>query len=223
MTGTQPERPRPWQVRVLAFFTGTLLVGAGIGIMVTANLGVAPTDVLSTGIAELLGINVGLAAWAMGTLLTFVAWGAGRPPTLGTFLGSVLVGSGAAAMLGALPEVEALPMRVGFLAVGLAVIYAGIGAIVASAGGTGPLELLMLALSDRGIPLHRARWLLEGTLLVAGTALGGQLGLGTVLFAVLTGPVLAWLLPPATRWMGTAHTLDAGGTQRVESRPTTNR
>jgi uncharacterized membrane protein YczE len=208
VTAPPTDRSRPWQLRLGVFLTGTLLVGAGIGTMVTADLGVAPTDVLSTGVAELLGINVGLAAWAIGTLLTFVAWAAGRPPTVGTFLGSVLVGSGAAAMLAALPEVEAAPMRVGLLAAGLAVIYAGIGAIVASAGGTGPLELLMLALADRGIPVHRARWLLEGTLLVTGAVLGGQIGLGTVLFAVLTGPVLAWLLPPMTRWMGTAHTLE---------------
>lgn len=212
MTVTHPARPRPWPTRLAVFLAGTSLVGAGIGIMVTADLGVAPTDVLSTGVANLLGINVGLAAWAMGTLLTFVAWATGRAPTLGTFLGSVLVGSGAAAMLAALPEVEALPLRFALLAAGLVVIYLGIAAIVASAGGTGPLELLMLALSDRGVPLHRARWLLEGTLLVAGTLLGGQLGLGTVLFAVLTGPVLAWLLPPATRWMGTSHTLEAAVT-----------
>ena len=206
-------------MRFLVFLAGTALVGAGIGTMVTADLGVAPTDVLSTGVAEQLGINVGLAAWLMGTLITLIAWGAGRAPTVGTFLGSILVGGGAAVALALLPDVDGLPLRITLLVGGLVVIYVGIIAIVASAAGTGPLELMMLAIADRGVPLHVARWLLEGTLLVAGALLGGQLGIGTVLFAVLTGPILAWSLPPATRWMGTGHTLHGAGLAPVQPVP----
>jgi uncharacterized membrane protein YczE len=105
--------------------------------------------------------------------------------------------------LAVVPDGTSVPSRIVLLVGGLAVIWAAITGIVASAIGLGPIELLMLALTDRGIRLHVARWGIEIALVAIGAALGGSLGVGTVAFAVGTGPVLAWSLPTATRWMGT--------------------
>jgi uncharacterized membrane protein YczE len=68
------------------------------------------------------------------------------------------------------------------------------------------MELLMLGLHDKGMSMQVARWGIEGVVVAGGIALGGQIGLGTVLFVVLTGPVLARTLPPVARFMGTAVT-----------------
>ena len=69
--------------------------------------------------------------------------------------------------------------------------------------GAGPLELVMLALMDRGIGIRAARWGIELTLLALGLALGGAAGFGTAVFALGTGPVLAITLPRAAARLGT--------------------
>jgi uncharacterized membrane protein YczE len=62
---------------------------------------------------------------------------------------------------------------------------------------------MMLALTDRGMKLHVARWTIEIALLVVGILLGGSVGIGTAAFAVGTGPVLAVTIPWATRVLRT--------------------
>lgn len=194
---------RPFWVRAAALLAGIVLVGIGISNMVAAELGVAPADVLSTGGAEQLGIGVGTMGWLAGMTYTAIAWLLRRPPSWGTVIGGVLVGIAINVGLAILPEPEALVWRVPMLVGGLAVVYLGISLGVASNLGTGPLELLMLAFGDRGIRVDVARWGIEATLLAVGLLLGGQIGAGTVLFLVLTGPVLARTLPPVVRFMGT--------------------
>ena len=200
---TRPGRPFHWQAA--AFLVGSAGIGLGVGTMINADLGVTPADVTNTGIASHVGLGVGTIAWAFATSITFVAWILGRVPTVGTFFSSLLIGIGVNASIAVVPIPEAVPIRLLMLIAGLVVLYVGIVSIVASGRGTGPLELLMLALNDRGLRLHRARWIIEGALVVVGFLLGGQIGLGTALFAAMTGPVLAATLPPALRWMGTEH------------------
>jgi len=198
------QRPqRSIELQAAAFLLGSAGIGLGVGMMVNANLGVTPADVTNTGVAAHVGLGVGTIAWALATTVTFVAWALGRAPSIGTFVSSLLIGLGVNAAIGIVPAPDALGFRFMMLIVGLTVLYSGVVAIVASGRGTGPLELLMLAMSDRGMKLHRARWAIEATLLIGGLTLGGQIGLGTALFAGLTGPVLAASLPPALRWMGT--------------------
>jgi uncharacterized membrane protein YczE len=86
---------------------------------------------------------------------------------------------------------------------GLMVLWVAITGIVASDIGIGPVELVMLALTDRGMKLHVARWSIELVLLGVGFALGGSVGLGTAAFALGTGPVLAVTIPWSTRMLRT--------------------
>lgn len=194
---------RPFWVRASALLAGIILVGIGVSNMVAAELGVSPADVLSTGGAERLGIGVGTMGWMAGMTYTAIAWAMRRPPSWGTIIGGVLVGVAINLCLSILPEPRALVWRIPMLLVGLAVVYLGITLGVASNLGTGPLELLMLAFGDRGVRVDVARWGIEATLLAVGVLLGGQIGAGTVLFLVLTGPVLARTMPPVVRFMGT--------------------
>jgi len=178
-------------------------VGLGIALMVEGRLGVSPNDVTSTGLADVLDVSVGVGAWIVAAVATAAAWALGRRPSVATLLSSIGVGLGIDVALAVVPEGEGPAARIALLLCGLGVIWAAITGIVSSAIGLGPIELLMLALTDRGIRLHVARWGIEVTLVAIGAVLGGSLGVGTVAFALGTGPVLAWSLPLATRLMGT--------------------
>lgn len=194
---------RSVRFRIVALVFSVLIVGVGIALMVSAHLGVAPADVLSTGGAERLGIGVGTMGWISGGAITTLAWLLGRPPQWGTVWGTVLVGLSVNVSLAIVPEPEAMVWRVLMFVIGITVIYVSISIGVSTMLGTGPIELLMLALSDRGVSVQVSRWGIEAVVLVVGIVLGGQIGVGTLVFVVATGPVLARTLPPVVRFMGT--------------------
>ena len=194
-------KPRPLWLRWLVLATAITSVGLGIALMVTAHLGVAPADVLATGGAHRLHIGVGSMGWVVGGVMTVFAVALRRRPKLGTVLGAVGVGQSVNWFLQLLPVTHSLAPRIAMLVAGLVVLYLAISFGIASELGTGPIELVMLGLADRGIRLQVARWGIEAALLATGIALGGQFGVATIIFLLATGPVLARLLPPVERLM----------------------
>lgn len=197
------EVQRSFPFRLAALLFAIVMVGVGISIMVSAHLGVAPADVLATGGARQLGIGVGTMGWINGAIFTTIAIAFRRPPSWGTLVGGVLVGQTVNTVLSVIPEPEALIWRVPMMIVGLALLYFAISVGVATTLGTGPIELVMLGMHDKGVSMQVARWGIEAVVVTAGILLGGQIGVGTVLFVLLTGPVLARTLPPMVRFMGT--------------------
>lgn len=196
-----PRAPLP--ARVTTYLIATVLVGVGVALMVRAKLGVAPNDVLNTGLAETLDIGVGVAAWITGVVAMALSWLLGRRPLVATVIGSVVVGLSITWALALLPTPEHLAVRIGFVALGLVVVWVGITGVVSADVGAGPLELVMLGFMDRGISIRSARWGIELTLLLIGLVLGGAAGIGTAVFALGTGPVLAIALPRAVARLGT--------------------
>lgn len=193
------QMARRWAV----YFVSIWAVGFGVASMVRADLGVSPNDVLNTGIADVAGISVGIASWCTAGIAMALAWLLGRPPLIPTVLGGAMVGLGINLGAAVLPSVDSMALRVVLLAIGLVAVWAAVTGVVASDVGAGPVELIMLALLDRGVGVRVARWAIELGLLLAGMTLGGAAGAGTVLFALLTGPVLARTLPPAAALLGT--------------------
>ncbi|MDA2968016.1 MAG: hypothetical protein O3B91_10910 [Actinomycetota bacterium] len=194
---------KSFRFRAAALLLAIVMLGTGISMMVSAHLGVAPADVLSTGGAKQLNIGVGTMGWISGALFTLFAIAVKRPPNWGTLIGTVLVGQVVNIVLPLMPEPELMIWRVVMMVVGMALLYSAISVGVATTLGTGPMELLMLGLNDKGLSMQVGRWGIEGAVVTAGILLGGQIGIGTILFVILTGPVLARTLPPMVRFMGT--------------------
>ena len=190
-------------VRVAVYTLAIWSVGLGVSLMVEGDLGVAPNDVLNTGLAETLDIGVGVAAWITGVVAMALSWLLGRRPLVATVIGSVVVVLSITWALALLPTPEHLAVRIGFVALGLVVVWVGITGVVSADVGAGPLELVMLGFMDRGISIRSARWGIELTLLLIGLVLGGAAGIGTAVFALGTGPVLAIALPRAVARLGT--------------------
>lgn len=205
MTSTvdAPLVRRHFAFRLVALLLAIVTVGVGISIMVSARLGVAPADVLATGGARQLGIGVGTMGWINGAIFMVIATGFRRPPSWGTIIGGVLVGQTVNMVLPLVPEPRAMIARVPMMLFGMALLYLAISVGVATTLGTGPIELVMLGMHDKGVSMQVARWGIEGVVVAVGIALGGQIGIGTILFVLLTGPVLARTLPPMVRFMGT--------------------
>jgi uncharacterized membrane protein YczE len=200
---TERTEPRSFLFRAAALLLGIVGVGVGISVMVSAHLGVAPADVLATGGADQFGIGVGTMGWISGGIFMLLATIARRPPSWGTIIGGVLVGQVVNLVIDRVPEPDPMVWRIVMMFLGLALLYGSISIGVATTLGTGPMELLMLGLVDKGVSVQVARWGIEATTVTIGFLLGGQIGIGTVIFVVSTGPVLARTLPPVVRFMGT--------------------
>ncbi len=183
--------------RVVTLGLGLLFVGSGVAMMIRGQIGVAPYDVLTTGIASSTEIAIGVAAMLVPLGFTGLGWVLGRRPGPGTLLAVLLVGPILGAVLDLLPHQEAMPPRLALFAAGFLLVTAGITAVIIAEIGPGPAEIVMLAIHDRGYPLAPVRTGIELTCVAIGWAIGGQIGVGTVVVAIVIGPLLRWMLATA--------------------------
>ncbi len=173
---------------------GLVLCGLGIALMINADLGLGPWDVLHQGINQRTGIPIGTAGILAGAALMLVWIPLRERPGLGTFANMILIGVTIDLTLLWLPEPSVLWQRLAFLLVGTFLFGPGSGLYIGAGMGPGPRDGLMTAIARRGPSVRRVRTLIELSALAAGFALGGTVGLGTVLFAVTIGPNVQFFL-----------------------------
>jgi uncharacterized membrane protein YczE len=184
--------------RLSQLAVGLVLYGLTLAMIIRATLGNAPWDVLHQGMARHLPISIGTAVIAM-SLVVLLAWIPLREmPGLGTILNSVLVGLSADFFLGLIATPSAPGLRWLLLLGGVFLNGVATALYIGSQFGPGPRDGLMTGLHRRtGVSIQRVRTSLEVAVVVAGTLLGGRLGLGTVVYAVAIGPLVQRLLPLA--------------------------
>jgi len=168
------------------------VLGAGIALMVRADLGLAPWDVLHQGISERIDVPIGMVGVVVGGLVLLLWIPLRQRPGLATLLNFILIGSFVDLTLAVLPEDPTTAIRWMELAVGLFLWGPGVAAYLACDLGPGPRDGIMTAFVDRGMSLRVVRTAMEVTVLLVGFLLGGTVGLGTVLFAVTIGPNVHW-------------------------------
>ncbi len=183
---------------MLRCLLGLVVLGVGLGLIVSADLGVAPWDVLHQGLSERLGTTIGTASIGVG-IVVLLGWIPLRErPGLGTLLNVFVIGATMDLTLALLEDPEALWLRVVLLVVGVWLWGPGSGLYLGAAMGSGPRDGLMTGLARRGLRVGRVRSAIEAAALGVGFLLGGTVGVGTVLFAVGVGPNVAWWLPRLT-------------------------
>lgn len=186
--------------RLAKLLVGLFLFGVGIALMVRANLGLAPWDVLAEGMARATGWSFGAVVILIGAWVLLLWWPLRQKPGLGTVLNILLIGPSADVGLWLLPDFHVLWQQAVVFAVGLVLLALATGLYIGARFGAGPRDGLMTGLHRRlGWPIWLVRTLLEGSALVAGWLLGGTVGVGTVAFALLVGPLVGKALP----WLDT--------------------
>lgn len=181
--------------RISTLAVGLVLVATGVALMIRAEIGVAPYDVLTTGLAHLADLEIGIAAMILPLAFTMIGWALGGRVGPGTGIAVLVVGPVLGVVLRLLPEsVEPLAPRIALFTVGFLILSAGITGVVIAEIGPGPAELVMLAISERGYPLAPVRTGIEVVSVLIGWAMGGQIGAGTVVVALLIGPILRRML-----------------------------
>ena len=182
----------------MQLLVGLITFGFSLGLMLEAHLGLASWDVLHQGIAERLGVGIGWVVIGVGAL-TLAAWLAlGERPGVGTVANVVLVGLAVDASIAVLSTPATLPVRIAFLLAGIVLNALATGLYIGAGLGPGPRDGLMTAFAARGHSLRAVRTVIELAVLAVGVLLGGQVGPGTLLYAVAIGPLTQFFLPRLT-------------------------
>lgn len=170
---------------------GVAVFGAGEGLLIGSDLGNSPWSVLAQGVSRQTPLSVG-AATVVISAAVLTAWVPLRQwPGLATVLNAVLVGVFLDVTLALLPDHLPLGVRVPLVPLSIACVAVGSGLYLGPALGPGPRDGLMAGLHRvTGRPVGLVRGLLELTVVAAGFALGGTVGIGTVAFALLIGPAV---------------------------------
>lgn len=185
--------------RITRCVTGLALFGVGISLQIESRLGNPPWDAFHQGVANQVGLGIGTVIILTGIALLVLFWIPLRQkPGLGTVLNALEIGLVANLVLDAIPRVESMALRIPMLLGGILLVALGSALYIGSGLGPGPRDGIMTGLAARGVKIRVARTFIEVTVLVVGWLLGGQVGVGTVLFAIAIGPLVQPLLPRLT-------------------------
>jgi uncharacterized membrane protein YczE len=184
--------------RLPRLFGGLVLFGVGIALMVRADLGLAPWDVLHQGVASRTGLAIGTVTILTGVVVLALWLPLRERMGIGTVANALVIGLVVNATLAVVEAPDPLWARVAFLVVGIFLFGPGSGLYIGAGLGPGPRDGLMTGLARRGRSVRVVRTGIELTALAVGAALGGTVGIGTVLFALTVGPNVHWFLERMT-------------------------
>jgi uncharacterized membrane protein YczE len=185
--------------RLAQLYTGLVLYGVSMALQVRAGLGLDPWDVFHQGVSEHTGLTFGTVVVITGAVV-LLAWIPLRQrPGIGTVSNVIVIGIAVDVALALLPEAGSSPVAVAMLLAGVGLNGVASGAYIGAGLGPGPRDGLMTGLVRRtGGSIRVVRTSIELTVLAVGAALGGTVGIGTVLYALSIGPLVHVLLPRMT-------------------------
>jgi len=174
---------------------GLVTCGASVALMVTADLGLGPWDVLHQGISRRVGISIGIATILVGATVLMMWFPLRERPGIGTITNVIVIGTTVDVVLSLLSTPDALWQRWMMLLIAVPLLSIGVGLYLGAGLGPGPRDGVMTGLARRGLPIGVARTGIEMTALVLGWLLGGTVGLGTIYIAAGIGPMVHVTVP----------------------------
>lgn len=190
--------------RFLVYLLGLLVMSLGIVLLIKADLGATPWDVLHVGLYYQLGLTIGSWSIIVGIIiLALTALITREIPQIGAFLNMVLIGLfiDMYFLLPFLQTPEGLIGKMLMFLFGMLLNGYGMGLYISAQLGAGPRDGLMIALSSKTKwKVRNVRATMEILVLIVGWQLGGPIFWGTILICFLIGPLAGICLPQCQRF-----------------------
>jgi len=187
--------PPPRLRRLVQLYLGLGLYGASGSLLLLAGLGLDPWDVLHQGLSRRIGLGVGTWAIIAGAAVLLLWIPLRQRPGIGTLSNVVVVGAVIDLMLATISPPHALALRIALLLGGVFLNGIATGAYIGAGLGPGPRDGLMTGWARRGHPIWRVRTTIELSVFAIGWALGGTVGVGTIVYAASIGPLAHFFIP----------------------------
>ncbi|VDG98271.1 Uncharacterized BCR, YitT family COG1284 [Lysinibacillus sphaericus] len=184
------------------FIVGQMFLSLGIAMTIKGQLlGIGPWDVLHVGLYQNIGLSIGTWSIITGLLIVLITAAAQKKwPKYGTWLNMLLLGTFIDLFNWLLPDVTSIAAQVVFFVTGVVIMSYGIGLYVSPNMGAGPRDSLMLLIVHKfNISVKIVRTSIEVIVALLGWALGGPVGIGTVLIALLIGQFVHYAMPQCQR------------------------
>ncbi|WP_046468161.1 membrane protein YczE [Allosalinactinospora lopnorensis] len=191
-----PVLPRSRRLRrLLQLYAGLHLYGVSGALLITADLGAMPWDVLHQGLSLRTGLSIGTWSVIVGAAVMLLWIPLRQRPGLGTVSNVVVVGLSVDYTLWWLPGMEGPVARSASLVTGIVLTALATSCYIGVRLGSGPRDGLMTGLAAKGFSIRAARTGIEVAVVATGFLLGGTVGVGTLLFAAAIGPLTQAFLP----------------------------
>ena len=178
--------------RLAILFFGLTIFGIGEAFLVVSSLGNSPWVVLSEGISINTFLNIGESTFLVSVLVLLLWIPLKQRPGFGTIANIVVIAAAIEVGLFFIPAVESIFLKYFYVLFGIALVGAGSALYITCGLGTGPRDGLMTGLHYKsGVRVGRVRLGIEVIAASTGALLGGSLGIGTLLFALLIGQSVA--------------------------------
>lgn len=181
--------------RLIRCVAGLAMFGLGISMFLASELGVPAWDVFHQGVSRRTGIPIGLIIQISSAFVLLLWIPLRQRLGLGTLMNAIEIGLVVFLIGDHLPDSDRLVWRFAYIVGAMLVVAIGSGLYIGAGLGSGPRDGLMLGLAQRGISIRVARTCVELTVLAAGLALGGSVGVATVVFTLGIGPLVQIFLP----------------------------
>ena len=182
--------PKPLTVIILCL--GLILFGLGESLIITASAGMSPWTVLAEGLSMTTGLSIGALTFiiSLGVLLLWIPLK--QQAGVGTILNVIIIAAVIEWSLPYLPHPETYAIQIIQAIIGTLVVGIASGIYLIANLGPGPRDGLMTGFQKiTNLPIAWVRVLLEITVISIGYALGGTIGLATIIFVFGIGPAVS--------------------------------
>ena len=168
--------------------------GFGVYLTIQANIGAAPWDILNIGLSRSLHILYGSASIAVSVTILIIDILLKEPIGIAMFIDAVVVGKAVDFFnwIGIVPACASLWTGIPLMLAGLVILAYTQFTYMKAALGCGPRDTLLVGLAKRvrKIPIGIVSIALLSFATLSGWLLGGPVGVGTLICAFATGPIM---------------------------------
>ena len=212
-------------LRIPQLIAGLLIFGLGLGFVVLGAQGEGPWTVFHEGVSLHTPLTIGTVTILTGAALVASLVWVREPVGFGTLMNGLVVGLATDATLALVDQPASIAGQVAMTLASPLLVALGSGLYLGVMLGPGPRDGVMTAMYRRGVPIWRARLIIEAVPFIIGAILGGKVGWGTAYWLVVIGPAVNLSMKlftrpvVASRWIDVFNALGAGG----QGVPRTNR
>ena len=187
-----PFNIKPSLKTLFFLFFGLTLFGLGEALLIVSNLGVTPWTVFAEGVAKNLNISIGLATFLVSISILILWIPLKQKIGIGTVSNAIIIAVTIDLFVYLLPYSSNIVLSVFEMIFGILLVGVGSGIYLITNLGPGTRDGLMKGISENfKKPIYIIRLSIEITVVILGWLLGGTVGLGTLMFAILIGPIIS--------------------------------
>ncbi|HAP5878359.1 TPA: YitT family protein [Enterococcus faecalis] len=176
--------------KLIKMLAGFFLCAISANMAINSNLGLSPWDTLHQGLSNYLGLTIGQSSILVSFSLILFTRFFGFKIGAGTLANMIVVGL----LIDMISSLQLIPKSSGIIAslllilISLAINSVGCYLYISCEMGCGPRDGFMVVMGNiLYLPIKKVRLFIELAASLAGYLLGGPIGIGTIIIAILMG------------------------------------